>query len=104
MRKRLGLTPAEVADRLNVRQERVSAIGRAKVDVSELRTLAAYIAALADAWRSLLTWVVSGLSSADPAAISRRGNYDCTHWQARGDQLTCRMGRADIEAMCLKPV
>jgi DNA-binding XRE family transcriptional regulator len=46
MRKRLGLTQAEVAERMNVRQERVSAIERAKVDASELRTLAAYITAL----------------------------------------------------------
>lgn len=46
MRKRLGLTQAEVAARMNVRQERVSAIERAKVDASELRTLAAYIRAL----------------------------------------------------------
>lgn len=46
MRKRLGLTQAEVAERMKVRQERVSAIERAKVDASELRTLAAYIRAL----------------------------------------------------------
>jgi len=46
MRRRLGLTQAEVAERMNVRQERVSAIERAKVDASELRTLAAYIKAL----------------------------------------------------------
>jgi DNA-binding XRE family transcriptional regulator len=46
MRKRLGLTQAEVAARMNVRQKRVSAIERAKVDTSELRTLAAYIRAL----------------------------------------------------------
>jgi len=46
MRKRLGLTQAEVAERMNVRQERVSAIERAKVDASELRTLASYINAL----------------------------------------------------------
>lgn len=46
MRKRLGLTQAEVAERMHVRQERVSAIERAKVDTSELRTLAAYINAL----------------------------------------------------------
>ncbi len=31
---------------MHVRQERVSAIERAKVDASELRTLAAYVAAL----------------------------------------------------------
>ena len=46
MRKRLGLTQAQVAERMNVRQERVSAIERAKIDASELRTLAAYIRAL----------------------------------------------------------
>ena len=46
MRKRLGLTQAEVAERMQVRQERVSAIERANVDTSELRTLAAYIRAL----------------------------------------------------------
>jgi DNA-binding XRE family transcriptional regulator len=46
MRKRLGLTQAEVAERMHVRQERVSAIERAKFDASELRTLAAYIKAL----------------------------------------------------------
>ncbi len=40
------LTQAEVAERMDVRQERVSAIERAKVDASELRTLAAYIKAL----------------------------------------------------------
>ncbi|MBB5870313.1 DNA-binding XRE family transcriptional regulator [Allocatelliglobosispora scoriae] len=46
MRKRLGLTQAEVAERMHVRQERVSAIERAKVTASELRTLASYIEAL----------------------------------------------------------
>ena len=46
MRKRLGLSQAEVADRMHVRQERVSAIERAKVTTSEIRTLAAYIEAL----------------------------------------------------------
>ncbi len=46
MRRRLGLTQADVADRMHVRQERVSAIERAKVDASELRTLAAYVKAL----------------------------------------------------------
>ncbi|MFJ1458242.1 helix-turn-helix domain-containing protein [Nocardia sp. N2S4-5] len=46
MRKRLGLTQAEVAERMHVRQERVSAIERAAINVSELRTLASYIEAL----------------------------------------------------------
>jgi transcriptional regulator with XRE-family HTH domain len=46
MRKSLGLAQVEVAARMNVRQGRVSAIERAKVNTSELRTLAAYIRAL----------------------------------------------------------
>jgi DNA-binding XRE family transcriptional regulator len=46
MRKRLGLSQAEVAKRMHVRQERVSAIERAKVTASEIRTLASYIEAL----------------------------------------------------------
>jgi DNA-binding XRE family transcriptional regulator len=46
MRRRLGLTQADVADRMHVRQERVSAIERAKIDAGELRTLAAYVKAL----------------------------------------------------------
>lgn len=43
---RPGLTQADVADRMHVRHERVSAIERGRVDTSELRTLAAYIRAL----------------------------------------------------------
>ena len=46
MRKRLGLTQAEVAERMNVRQERVSAIERAKVAARVLRPLPAYITPL----------------------------------------------------------
>jgi DNA-binding XRE family transcriptional regulator len=46
VRRRLGLTQADVADRMHVRQDRVSAIERANVDASELRTLAAYVKAL----------------------------------------------------------
>ncbi len=46
MRQRMGLTQAEVAEIMHVRQERVSAIERAVVDAAELRTLAAYVKAL----------------------------------------------------------
>ncbi|WP_250292190.1 helix-turn-helix domain-containing protein [Frankia sp. CiP1_Cm_nod1] len=46
MRRSLGLTQADVADRMHVRQERVFAIERATVDASEPRTLAAYVRAL----------------------------------------------------------
>lgn len=46
MRKELGLTQREVAARMNVRQERVSAIERGKATSAEVGTIAAYIAAL----------------------------------------------------------
>jgi hypothetical protein len=45
-RIRLGLTQAEVAQRMGVRQERVSAIERAQPGATEVRTLAAYVEAL----------------------------------------------------------
>jgi len=45
-RQRMKLTQAQVARRMNVRQERVSAIERAEPGATEVRTLAAYVAAL----------------------------------------------------------
>ncbi len=45
-RARLGLTQAQVAARMGVRQERVSAIERADPRAAEVRTLAAYVEAL----------------------------------------------------------
>jgi DNA-binding XRE family transcriptional regulator len=45
-RQRMGLTQAQVARRMNVRQERVSAIERAAPGATEVRTLAAYVSAL----------------------------------------------------------
>jgi phage shock protein A len=45
-RQRIRLTQAQVAQRMNVRQERVSAIERAEPGATEVRTLAAYVAAL----------------------------------------------------------
>lgn len=45
-RQRMKLTQAQVADRMNVRQERVSAIERAEPGATEVRTLAAYVRAL----------------------------------------------------------
>ena len=42
----MELTQAQVADRMNVRQERVSAIERAEPGATEVRTLAAYVRAL----------------------------------------------------------
>jgi DNA-binding XRE family transcriptional regulator len=46
MRRRLGVTQAEVAERMGVAQGRVSAIEHAKPGATELRTLAAYVEAL----------------------------------------------------------
>src|ERR1039458_6365670 len=45
-RQRMRLTQAQVAGRMNVRQERVSAIERAEPGAPEVRTLAAYVRAL----------------------------------------------------------
>jgi phage shock protein A/DNA-binding XRE family transcriptional regulator len=45
-RQRAGLTQAQVAARMQVRQERVSAIERAEPGATEVRTLAAYVRAL----------------------------------------------------------
>jgi phage shock protein A/DNA-binding XRE family transcriptional regulator len=45
-RQRMRLTQAQVATRMNVRQERVSAIERAEPGATEVRTLAAYVRAL----------------------------------------------------------
>ena len=45
-RQRMSLTQAQVAERMNVRQERVSAIERAEPGATEVRTLAAYVRAL----------------------------------------------------------
>jgi DNA-binding XRE family transcriptional regulator len=46
VRQLIGLTQAQLAGRMRVRQERVSAIERADPGATEIRTLAAYVAAL----------------------------------------------------------
>jgi DNA-binding XRE family transcriptional regulator len=46
MRRRMGLTQVEVAERMGISQGRVSAIEHAKDGATELRTLAAYVEAL----------------------------------------------------------
>jgi hypothetical protein len=45
-RQRMRLTQAQMAERMHVRQERVSAIERAEPGATEVRTLAAYVGAL----------------------------------------------------------
>ncbi|HET9898246.1 MAG TPA: helix-turn-helix transcriptional regulator [Streptosporangiaceae bacterium] len=46
MRRRLGFSQSQVADRMGVTQGRVSAIENAKRGATELRTIAAYVEAL----------------------------------------------------------
>jgi DNA-binding XRE family transcriptional regulator len=46
MRRRLGFSQAQVADRMGVTQGRVSAIENAKSGATELRTIASYVEAL----------------------------------------------------------
>jgi DNA-binding transcriptional regulator YiaG len=46
MRRQLGLTQSDVAARMHVRQERVSAIERGRTSTTEMGTVAAYVAAL----------------------------------------------------------
>jgi transcriptional regulator with XRE-family HTH domain len=46
LRRQAGITQAELAERLGVRQERVSAIERADPSAAEVRTLAGYVQAL----------------------------------------------------------
>lgn len=46
MRRRMGVTQADLAQRMGVTQGRVSAIEHAKGGATELRTLAAYVEAL----------------------------------------------------------
>jgi DNA-binding XRE family transcriptional regulator len=46
MRRRLGITQAQVAARMGITQGRVSVIEHAKPGTTELRTLAAYVEAL----------------------------------------------------------
>jgi DNA-binding XRE family transcriptional regulator len=46
LRDRLGLTRAEVAERMGVRPERVAAIERAEPGATEVRALAGYVEAL----------------------------------------------------------
>jgi hypothetical protein len=45
-RQRMGLSQAQMAMRMNIRQERVAAIERAEPGATEVRTLAAYVQAL----------------------------------------------------------
>jgi transcriptional regulator with XRE-family HTH domain len=97
-RVRLGLTQAQVAARMGVRQERVSAIERAEPGATEVRTLAGYVEALggrldiiADFGTERILLPNSPLSSADlPASRRCYRNYCRGRPTARRIRVTCR--------------
>ena len=73
MRRRLGITQAQVAARMGVIQGRVSAMEHSKPGATELRTLAAYVEALggrleiiADFGDQRLAFTEPGTEAADP--------------------------------------
>ena len=67
MRRRLGITQAEVAERMGVTQGRVSAIEHAKPGATELRPWPPTSEPSAAAWKSSPTSATSGSPSASPA-------------------------------------
>jgi transcriptional regulator with XRE-family HTH domain len=67
MRRRLGITQADVAARMGVTQSRISAIEHARLGATELHTLAACVEALGGDWRSSPTSVTRGSPSLSPA-------------------------------------
>jgi transcriptional regulator with XRE-family HTH domain len=70
MRRRLGITQAQVAARMGITQGRVSAIEHAQPATTELRTLAAYIEALGGRLGSSAASATSGSPSSNPAPSS----------------------------------
>ena len=79
MRRRLGVTQAQVATRMGITQGRVSAIEHAKPGTTELRTLAAYVEALggrleiiADFGDQRLAFTEPGTEAALPDPASSR--------------------------------
>ena len=67
MRRRLGITQAQVAARMGITQGRVSAIEHAKPGTTELRTLAAYVEALGGRLEIIAGPATSSSPSSNPA-------------------------------------
>jgi transcriptional regulator with XRE-family HTH domain len=67
MRRRLGITQAQVAARMGITQGRVSAIEHAKPGTTELRTLAAYVEALGGRLEIIADFGDQRLASSNPA-------------------------------------
>jgi DNA-binding XRE family transcriptional regulator len=68
MRRRLGLTQADVAARMGISQGRVSAIEHAKPGATELRTLASYVEALGGRLEIIADFGDQRLAFAEPGA------------------------------------
>jgi len=89
MRRRLGITQAQVAARMGITQGRVSAIEHAKPGTTELRPLAAYVEARLDqhpwptrksavkANREILRETYGPASASSAAAASRSASSCC---------------------------
>jgi transcriptional regulator with XRE-family HTH domain len=68
MRRRLGLTQADVASRMGTSQGRVSAIEHARPGVTELSTLASYVEALGGRLEIIADFGDQWLAFAEPGA------------------------------------
>jgi transcriptional regulator with XRE-family HTH domain len=66
MRRRLGITQAQVAARMGITQSRVSAIEHPKPGTTELRTLAAYFEALGGRLEIIADFSNQRLAFAEP--------------------------------------
>ena len=70
MRRRLGITQAQVAARMGITQGRVSAIEHAKPGTTELRTLAAYVEALGGRLEIIADFGDQRLAFAEPGTAA----------------------------------
>jgi DNA-binding XRE family transcriptional regulator len=70
MRRRLGITQADVATRMGVTQSRVSAIEHARSGATELRTLAAYVEALGGRLEIIADFGDQRLAFAEPGTTA----------------------------------
>jgi DNA-binding XRE family transcriptional regulator len=70
MRRRLGITQADVATRMGVTQSRVSAIEHARPGATELRTLAAYVEALGGRLEIIADFGDQRLAFAEPGTTA----------------------------------
>src|SRR5499427_695179 len=75
MRRRLGITQAQVAARMGITQGRVSAIEHAKPGTTELRTLAAYVEALGGRLEIISDFGDQRLACTEPGTEAARPDH-----------------------------